>query len=126
MAQNTADLLTAPQRRAITALMESRTNQEAAEKAKIAPRTLYRWLRDPIFKQALQEAESETTDLANRRLAFGTKMALDTLLFIMYGKHTPDSLRLAAARAWLDSYHRSRDYSDLDARITALEAQGDK
>jgi hypothetical protein len=59
MGEKTIDNLTAPQRRAIRALMESRTNGEAAKLARIGEATLYRWLGDPIFKAALQEAEAQ-------------------------------------------------------------------
>jgi len=115
--------LTPKKHKAIVALMEERTIAEAAEKAGVGERTLYRWLKEPDFKTALIEAETQHAETASRRLAYGTRYALDTLLRIMAGKYSSDSTRLGAARAWLDIYSRTRDDRDLDRRITALESK---
>lgn len=123
MGEKIGDNLTAPQRRAIRALMESSTNGEAAKTARIAESTLYRWLNDPIFKSALQEAEAQAAGHTTRRLSTGTGLALDVLISILENKEAGDSIRLQAARVWLDNYHRARDDGDLDRRLTALEAR---
>lgn len=123
MREKTIDNLTAPQRRAIRALMESRTNGEAAKLARIGEATLYRWLGDPIFKAALQEAEAQAAGNTTRRLSTGTTLALDVLIAILENDEAGDSLRLQAARVWLDNYHRARDDGDLDRRLTELEAR---
>lgn len=123
MAEKMAELLTPKQRRAINALMESRTNTDAAKAAAISERQLYRWLNDPIFKAELIKTESQAADMTSRRLTFGTKYALEVILFIMSSRDAPYSLRLSAARTWLDNYLKTRDQADLDARITALEAR---
>jgi len=122
MAENTAEPITARQRNAIRALMQSRSNGEAAKTAGIGERTLYRWLSEPLFRQALQDAENQAADMTARRLATGTRLALDVLVTIMESEAAGDTLRLQAAKAWLENYHRARDDGDLDRRITALEA----
>jgi len=122
MAENTAEPITPRQQRAVRALMENRTNGEAAKAAGIGERTLYRWLSEPLFRQALQDAENQAADMTARRLATGTRLALDVLVTILESEAAGDTLRLQAAKAWLENYHRARDDGDLDRRITALEA----
>jgi len=122
MAENTAEPITPRQQRAVRALMENRTNGEAAKAAGIGERTLYRWLSDPLCRQALQDAENQAADMTARRLATGTRLALDVLVTILESEAAGDTLRLQAAKAWLENYHRARDDGDLDRRITALEA----
>jgi len=122
MAENMAEPITPRQRNAISALMQSRSNGEAAKTAGIGERTLYRWLSEPLFRQALQDAENQAADMTARRLATGTRLALDVLVTIMESEAAGDTLRLQAAKAWLENYHRARDDGDLDRRITALEA----
>lgn len=122
MKEKTIDNLTASQKRAIRALMESRTNGEAAKQAKIGEATLYRWLNDPVFKAALQEAESRAAGNTARRLSTGSQLALDVLIAIMESEEAGDSMRLQAARVWLDNYHKARDDGDMERRLTAIEA----
>ena len=50
-------------------------------------------------------------------------LALDVLIAILENDEAGDSLRLQAARVWLDNYHRARDDGDLDRRLTELEAR---
>lgn len=114
--------LTASQKRAIRALMVSRTNGEAAKQAKVSETTLYRWLSDPVFKAALHEAEARAAGDTTRRLSIGSQLALDVLIAIMESEEAGDSMRLQAARVWLDNYHKARDDGDMERRLTALEA----
>lgn len=122
MAENMAEPITARQRNTIRALMQSRTNGEAAKAAGIGERTLYRWLSDPLFRQALQDAENQAADMTARRLVDGSNRALDVLLAIFDNPDSTDTLKLQAARVWLENYHRARTDGELDRRITALEA----
>ena len=123
MAEKTAELLTPKQRRAINALMESRTNTDAAKAAAISERQLYRWLNEPIFKAELIKTESQAADMTSRRLTFGTKYALEVILYTMGNKHASDGLRLSAAKAWMDYFLKTRENADLSARVTALEVR---
>ena len=64
--------LSASQRRAVLAVMATRTTVAAAEKAEVSLRTLHRWLGDPAFQAALTEAEAELQTVATRQLLSGT------------------------------------------------------
>ena len=75
----TAQELTTRQRAAIAALLAAPSVLAAAHNAGVGARTLYRWLEDPTFRKALQEAEDLAIDAASRRLLSGQSQALDTL-----------------------------------------------
>lgn len=124
MAVNMAGELTPIQTRAVIALMEERTITEAAAKADVGERTLYRWMKDPFFKLALAEAESQMMGSATRRLCRGTDDALDTLIELMNDPAMSPGVRLSAARTWLEWHYRFRSRSDeFELRVTQLEAQ---
>ncbi|HET6567834.1 MAG TPA: helix-turn-helix domain-containing protein [Rhodothermales bacterium] len=64
-----------PQRKAILdSLAQGATRTDAAHAAGISRRTLYTWMdQDPAFKQAVEDAEAETVDIA-QGLAFRCAM----------------------------------------------------
>lgn len=68
MAENGSKTITPRQALAITALLTERDVKAAAAAAKVAERTIYRWLADPIFRAQLQAAEGVMIDTATRRL----------------------------------------------------------
>ena len=116
--------LTPIQTRAVIALMENRTITEAASNAEVPERTLYRWMKDPFFKLALAEAESQMMGTATRRLCRGADDALDTLIELMNDAAMSPGIRLSAARTWLEWHFKFRSRSDeFDLRVTQLEAQ---
>lgn len=118
MAQS--DSLTRKQRRAIACLLMARTVADAATQAKVSSRTLYRWLLNPNFRQALTGLETETIDEAGRRLLAGQGLALDTLNTLMTNAQKENDKRLAAA-AWLDFCLRWRELRNVEERLLALE-----
>ena len=119
--QETADIgISTKQTRAIVCLLESKTVGEAAKKAQVGERTLYTWLSDVDFRKALKEAESETINLATRRLMTGQGQALDTLEVLMTkAKH--ESTRRQAAIDWLNMLLRFREQVDNESRLAELE-----
>ena len=118
----TAQELTPRQRAAIAALLAAPSILAAAHNAGIGARTLYRWMEDPLFRKALQDAEGLAVDAASRRLLAGQSQALDTLGDLMQGA-TSEQVRRQAARDWLDMWLKVRELRDLENRITELEAR---
>ena len=55
-------------KRAVLALLEHGAVARAAEECGISRNTLYRWLREPLFSQALSEASGHQVAEASRRL----------------------------------------------------------
>lgn len=118
----TSGSLSAAQRRAILAVMTSRTTAAAAEKAEVAERTLYRWLADPAFQAALTEAEAEVQAATTRQLLSGTSAALGVVGTIMTGDGPP-GVRLRAATTWLDQARTWYETKTLEARLQVLESE---
>lgn len=109
------------QRAAIDALLRSKTNIEAAQTAGISERQLYTWLKNPIFRSELMAAETAAREGAQRWITTKTTAALDVISEVMLDEISSQAVRLAAAKAWLDYFFKSRDDTDLERRITILE-----
>ncbi|GAP11046.1 hypothetical protein BECAL_02228 [Bellilinea caldifistulae] len=117
--------LTARQKRFLQALLTSKSAREAAHKCGIGEKTAYRWLRQPAFREALQEAESGLLEEAMRRLLSMQSGALDALSDLVTDRRLPGA-RLAAAKTVLDAVLRFRNAVELEARITDLERRIDE
>jgi len=119
--ENTENVITVRQQKAVTALLTERTARDAAKKAGVAEKTLYTWLADPAFRSALRDAEKTILDEVTRRLSAGGRLALDTLQkLVTSARH--ESTKLRASMAWLELSLKYRDMKDIDERLTALEA----
>lgn len=119
MAEN--GTLTPAQRRAIAALLTERDVRSAAAAAKIAERTLWRWLDAPIFREALKAAEGDAVNAASRQLAGLAGTALDAVRTILENQETSASLRLRAAQIVLDNLLKLRELATLEERVSELE-----
>lgn len=119
-AVNTA-VLTPKQRRAIEALLQSKTNIDAAQTAGVSERQLYTWLKNPIFRAELMAAETAARENAQRWITVKTTAALEVISTVMVDDSASHAVRLSAAKAWLDYFFKSRDDADIDRRLTALE-----
>lgn len=111
--------LTTRQKRAIAALLSSKDQRSAAAAAGVAERTLYRYLQNQDFRQALRKAETRVLEGSGRRLLSGQDAALDALESLIGGA-IKDSDRRLSAVAWLDLVLRWRDL-DIENRLGQLE-----
>jgi len=125
MAQTDRDgeILTGPQRKAITALLAAKSIPQAALDAGVSERTLYRWLQVPAFRDALVQAEGQVIGAVTRRLVGYADHALTVMVTVMADKTNSPATRLRAAQAILDSMLRLRELRNLEDRISALEAR---
>ena len=115
--------LTRKQKHAIQALATTPTITEAAEKADCAARSIYGWLKEPEFKNALLARERELRNDAARTAAIYANDALELLHDIFTNERNDANLRLLAARDLLNYLHQTKTELDLNIRITKLEAQ---
>jgi len=120
MAQN--GVLSPAQRRAVVAVLASRTVTAAAEKAEVSLRTLTRWLADPDFQAALTAAEADLLAVTTRQLLSSTMAALGVVGTIMTGDGPP-GVRLRAATTWLDQARTWYETKTLEARLQVLEEE---
>jgi hypothetical protein len=123
MAENGTDnaLISGKQQRAILALLSTNTVAEAAARAKVGERTLWRWLGDPMFRVQLAGAEADMLDAATRRLLQLQGSAIETVQAIMQDGEESASVRLRAAQAVLDYLLKLRELRNVEQRLTALE-----
>lgn len=119
MAENGA--LTPAQTRCVVALMSSRSTRQAAQTAGVAERTLTRWLTEDNFVAALRAEEELLLDNATRRLLAMQSDALDTLALLLRG--AKDEVQVRAALGILAHVLKLREIRDIEARLSALEAQ---
>ena len=86
---------------AILALLESKTLSEAAQRAKISRRTLYRYLQDEAFQAEYEQAKRDIFKRAVYRLAGQADKAVQTLIDIETDKKAPTHSRVKAAQVHL-------------------------
>ena len=117
--------LTYKQSRAITALLNTRTEKEAAEMVGINARTLSRWMKDPIFQSELKKAGEELSSSIDKeillRLTRGQTDALDTLEDAMRGGTFSEATR--AGIAWQAIYKDMKETVEINARLDRLEME---
>ena len=115
--------LSPKQTAAIAALMVSRNLREAAKKADVPERTLYRWVKhNDGFRAALHDAEAELLGATMRVLLTGTHAAVAVMAGIMADDKTvPSGVRLRAATSWLDQARSWYETETLEGRLDDLE-----
>lgn len=109
------------QEEAIAALLVSRNIEEAAKAVKIAPKTLWRWMKVPEFAQAYREARRATFAQAVARLQQASSAAVTTLRKVMIDPGSPASSRVRAADSVLDHSLKAIEIEDIEARVSAIE-----
>ena len=113
--------LTAPQERAIIALLNEQTVGRAAAAAEVGQRTLHRWLKEPTFARAYREARREAFGQAIALTQRYAPLAVNTLAQVMMNDSAPSSSKVAAATTILRFGREGIELDDLAARVEALE-----
>lgn len=122
MMEDFTEKLSPRQLKALEALLVTGDKTKAARAAKITRPTLYKWLQDPVFAAALEEATRQALrefSQALVRLAAKAAQALDTALDADQDIGT----RLRAADIVTGRLIAVRELIDLEDRISALEAR---
>ena len=109
------------QERAIIALLSEPTLKAAATSAGISETTLWRWLRDPTFKDSYRKARSDALAQATARLQTLAAEAVETLVEVHRNQQIGAHIRVSAARTLLELAYKVHEMEDLEARIEALE-----
>ena len=118
--------LTAKQRKAVPAVVTTKTAREAAIKAECSESSVYKWLQDPAFKAEVVTYETMIRDAIRYQLVDGAKEAADVIRNIMSGTVRDEdnlraSVRLRAALGWLDLVVRTQTDTDVERRLSELE-----
>src|SRR5215217_1778868 len=122
MTKNTTDqVLTPKQRKAVEALLLTGDVSAAAKEAGVSRESLYRWLKQPAFLEAVREAEARALDELSRLLVRLGRSAATTLGQAMVDKAAPAATRVRAADVVLARLLQLRELAVLEQRVTELE-----
>jgi hypothetical protein len=119
--ETTTDNLTPAQYRAVSSLLTEGSIRKAAEAAGVKERTLYHWLKQPMFADEYRDARREAVKQATARLQQASSAAVTVLCQLMVRDTVNPAVRRAAARDILDLAFRAIELEDLEARLIALE-----
>lgn len=111
------------QYKALRALLTEKTVGDAAAVAGIGETTIYRWLNENPFRQALAQAEGEAVATVGRRLAALAEGALNELARAMVDPMTPAPTRVRAAESILANLLKFREIVGFEQRLTDLEKE---
>jgi len=118
---DTRTKLTNRQLKAIPHIVTSPTYTEGCQKAKINKTTLYKWLKEPAFKNELDQQRDEVAAEAFGVLTQGLTKAVETLVGLLDNKD--DRLKRLTAKDIIDFIIRHKEVEDLEQRIEAIEQQ---
>jgi hypothetical protein len=108
----------------ILALAAGATVAEAAERAGVGERTVYRRLEDAEFRRAISETRGRAFDAAVGKLVGLAAQAVSTLERVLQHGSRTEALR--AAKIILELGPRLRTFTELEDRVAALEAEEPK
>jgi hypothetical protein len=95
--------------------------EDAARAVKIAPRTLYRWMKESDFDAAYREARRAAFGQCVARLQQASSAAVSVMLKILADPSAPAAARLRAADMVVTHSAKAIEIEDVEARVSALE-----
>lgn len=107
--------------RYLNALLSSKTQREAAEKAGITPRWLREVMRDPDFAAEYARRKAEIVDDATRRIQGTYQKAITALEGVIDAEKASNRDKINAARAVLEYGQQFTETNDVLTRIEHLE-----
>ena len=114
--------LTGRQQQAIAAIVATGDVTIAAQSVGVNRATLYRWMKQPPFVQAVHAAEADAVEDLSRMLVRLGRTAVATLAKAMSDPATPAATKVRAADATLSKLLQLRELATLEQRVAALEA----
>jgi hypothetical protein len=107
--------------RAISALLASRSIEDAARAAGIGARSLHRWLKDPTFQEAYRQAKLVVFAQSRAGLHRLTSAAISTLGKATLDRSWPPAVRVRAADIVLTQAAKAVEAEDFEARLEEIE-----
>ena len=106
--------LTDKQQIALVALVSEPTVRDAAPVCGLSEATLFRYRRDPAFREAYREARRDALAAARRSLEDLAETASQTLKAVMQDPKAPASARVAAARSVWNLIGKQYDEAEVE------------
>jgi lambda repressor-like predicted transcriptional regulator len=104
------------------ALAGGDTIAQAASKAQLSERTVYRRLKEPTFKRCIEDLRAEMVQRAAALLIAAALLATKTLIDLQ-NPSVPASVRRRASRDIIELGRKLREMTILEKRLAALETQ---
>lgn len=120
-----SDELSARRRRAIVGLCAGLSKQAVAADIGVKPRTISRYLRDPLFRAQLAQAQDGALSVVVATMTAGARDMLAVLRAVANDAHMPAGVRVRASIGWLTALIRTREHHDVIERLIALEERFD-
>lgn len=102
-------------------LMTSPSIEKAAQSAGVGIRTLYNWLKDPLFSDAYRRVRRETFNQSVMRLLALNEKAISALETVLNSKNAKHSIKIKTAAIVLENGRSGIELDDLCARLQRLE-----
>jgi hypothetical protein len=112
---------TSRREQALAALLESANVLEASQVCGVPRRTMYRWLAEADFKQALERAKHDLVTSCINRLRLASGSAVSTLREIMCDQAQPASARCSCAKAVITLTLEASELQSIRERLDELE-----
>lgn len=107
---------------AVIALAGGATHRDAAKAAGVHERSIRRWLDDPAFREAIDQARGQILETALGRLSDLCTRATEVFRELMDDADTPASVRLGAARAVFEHTVRVGEFVDVRQAVNEIKA----
>lgn len=113
--------LTPRKRKAIEALLTTCDTTRAAQAAGVSRDTVYRWMREEAFKNALKEGAAEALEGLSRNLVQLGDKAIKALAAALDDSTAGTNIKVRAADVILSRLLQLRELVDLENRVAELE-----
>ncbi|HML75431.1 MAG TPA: helix-turn-helix domain-containing protein [Anaerohalosphaeraceae bacterium] len=115
------DSISPKQEQAILALLDSKSIREAARKAQVSERQLFRWIKEPVFDAAYRKARAKIFETSVSRLQAVSTKAIDTLEKVLDSKKAHPSTKVSAARCVLENVRKAVELDELSVKLENIE-----
>ena len=112
--------LTGKQINAIPHLIASKTLKEGCKKAGVSRKTLYEWLKDPVFKEELRAQRDVIIEEAIEDLRGNLTKATETLIDLLKNADSK-ALKRYVAKDIIDYVMKARELGDIEERLVKIE-----
>ena len=114
--------LDAKQEQLIYSLLKEKTKEEAARKSGTPRNTMYRWLRDPVFKAAYRAALQDRAHDCRAVLEKNSPRSAQALVDVVDDLEEDTSVRVTAAKAVIDRTLPAQDRIAVEEELAGLRA----
>jgi hypothetical protein len=111
--------LSRKQREAIPCIIGARYLEDGCRKAGLSKGTLFRWMKDEIFKATLARQREAIIAESLQRLKLAITQAVDGLTELVESEEK--GIKLRACEKVLDLFFKVKEATDIEERLDAIE-----